>query len=178
MARPLSCQATSDEEAKVMKELLEKISSYNLLNYLLPGVLFVVLADMWTGYSFVQEDVVLGVFLYYFIGMTISRVGSLVLEPVLKGLSFLRFADYEDFLNASKSDKKIELLSEVNNGFRTMAASLILLLILKMWERIQAISSTLQSVESTVLVIVLILLYLFAYRKQTSYLRKRVEGER
>ena len=49
-----------------MKELLAKLSSYNLFNYLLPGILFVVIAEELTKFSFIQEDLVLGVFVYYF----------------------------------------------------------------------------------------------------------------
>ena len=67
-----------------MKDLLDKISSYNLFNYLLPGVLFALLADGLTSYTFIQSDIVVGIFLYYFMGLVISRVGSLAIEPILK----------------------------------------------------------------------------------------------
>ena len=72
-----------------MKEILDKLSSYNLFNYLLPGVIFVVIANKVTHYDFIQDDIVIGAFLYYFIGMVISRFGSLAIEPILKYLSFL-----------------------------------------------------------------------------------------
>jgi len=52
-----------------MKEILDKISSYNFFNYLLPGILFVVITEEFTSYSFIQENLVLGVFIYYFIGL-------------------------------------------------------------------------------------------------------------
>jgi len=105
-----------------MKDILSKLSSYNLFNYLLPGIIFVVLATKVTHYSFIQQDILIGAFLYYFIGLVISRLGSLVIEPLLKCLLFLQFADYKDFLAASKKDEKIELLSEVNNTYRTLRA--------------------------------------------------------
>src|SRR5436190_18350950 len=98
-----------------MKELLDKISSYNLFNYLLPGVLFAALADIVTSYKFVQPDLLVGAFVYYFFGLVISRLGSLVIEPLLKALSFLHFASYEDFIAVSQKDAKLEVLSEVNN---------------------------------------------------------------
>jgi hypothetical protein len=99
-----------------LKDLLSKLSSYNLFNYLLPGIIFVVLAKELTRFFFVQDDIILGAFLYYFIGMVISRFGSLIIEPLLKKISLLKFADYGDFVTASKKDEKIELLSEVNNS--------------------------------------------------------------
>ena len=100
-----------------MVDLLSKISSYDLFNYLLTGIIFVILADSFTRYSFIQQDIAIGLFLYYFIGLVISRVGSLAIEPLLKRIAFLKFADYKDFISASEKDKKIELLSEVNNTY-------------------------------------------------------------
>ena len=67
-----------------MKELLDKLSSYNIFNYLLPGILFSVLASKTTELNLIQIDIILGVFVYYFIGLIISRIGSLIIEPILK----------------------------------------------------------------------------------------------
>ena len=67
-----------------MKELLDKLSSYNLFNYLFPGILFVTIAKETTSLDLLQENIITGVFLYYFIGLVISRVGSLLIEPLLK----------------------------------------------------------------------------------------------
>ena len=50
-----------------MEEILEKISSYNLFNYLLPGILFAVISKEITTYSFLHENIIIGLFLYYFI---------------------------------------------------------------------------------------------------------------
>lgn len=105
-----------------MKDLLDKLTTYNLFNYLFPGVVFVIVASIFTKYSFVQQDIVLGVFLYYFIGLVISRFGSLVVEPILRKLSFVEFVEYGDFVAAAKKDEKIELLSEANNSYRTLFA--------------------------------------------------------
>lgn len=67
-----------------MKDLLDKLSSYNIFNYLLPGVLFAGMSKSVSGYDLVQENLLVGVFVYYFIGMVISRLGSLLVEPLLK----------------------------------------------------------------------------------------------
>lgn len=77
-----------------MKDILEKLTSYNLFNYLLPGAIFAVIAEHVTRFSFKQQDIIIGAFVYYFIGLVISRVGSLVIEPILKWVGFVRFAEY------------------------------------------------------------------------------------
>src|SRR5262245_46621561 len=121
-----------------MKDLLDKISSYNLFNYLLPGILFVVIAQKFTRYSFVQDNLVMGVFVYYFVCLIISRVGSLIIEPFLKKISFVVFADYSDFIIATNADPKIEILSEVNNMYRTIIAMLAAVALLKGYESVSA----------------------------------------
>ena len=116
-----------------MKDILDKLTSYNIFNYLFPGVLFVIIAKATTDYNFIQEDNLLGAFLYYFIGMTVSRFGSVIIEPLFKKIKFLKFRDYKEYVVASKQDTKIELLSEVNNTYRTLNSMMFLLLILKLY---------------------------------------------
>lgn len=160
-----------------MKDLINKLSSYNLFNYLMPGVIFVVLADTLTNYSFVQKDIVLGIFLYYFIGLVISRFGSLIVEPFLKKISFLKFADYKDFITASKEDAKIDLFSEINNSYRTLCSCFILLILLKIVESLADKFQLVQEWTVFSLVVLLLVVFLFAYKKQTDYTRKRVEAK-
>ena len=50
----------------LMTDLIKKLSSYNLFNYLLPGVVFVALSHAFTGYSFVHDNLLIAAFLYYF----------------------------------------------------------------------------------------------------------------
>lgn len=159
-----------------MKDLLDKLSSYNLFNYLFPGVVFVVLANTITHYSFVQQDIVLGVFLYYFIGLVISRFGSLVIEPLLKRFSFLKFTDYKDFVAASKKDEKVELFSEINNTYRTLCACFTLLILLKIFESIENKFLFDKIWVAFFLVVLLLILFLLSYRKQTEYITKRVKA--
>jgi hypothetical protein len=162
----------------IMNELLSKLSSYNLFNYLLPGIIFVVLAKALCGYSFVQEDLVLGAFLYYFIGMVISRFGSVVIEPILKKIKFLKFADYKDFVIASQKDDKIELFSEVNNTYRTLCSMFMILGLLKIYGVIENQISSLKDWYGVGLVVILAAMFLLSYRKQTNYINKRIEANK
>jgi hypothetical protein len=159
-----------------MKEILDKLSSYNIFNYLLPGIVFVVLAGKLTRYSLIQPDIVLGAFLYYFIGLVISRVGSLVIEPVLKKFSFVKFAAYRDFVLTAKSDPKLEILSESNNSYRTLSAMCLLLMALKVYDKVSSYLPRLVKWDAEVLVFLLFLMFLFAYRKQTRYITQRVDA--
>lgn len=158
-----------------MKGILSKLSSYNLFNYLFPGIIFVIAASKVTHYSLIQQDIVIGLFLYYFIGLAVSRFGSLVIEPILRKTSFLCFADYKDFVAASKTDDKLDLLSEVNNTYRTLCSLFILLLLLKLYEVIETKLPFLAEWNVLVLLVLLLIMFLLSYRKQTGYITKRID---
>ena len=159
-----------------MNELLSKISSYHLFNYLLPGSLFAVVATELTHRQFVQQNLVLGLFVYYFYGLIISRVGSLFVEPFLKWVRFLRFADYRDFVAACKKDPKIDELSETNNMYRTLCTLLITLTLLQGIVLLELKYPQLKRAELPVLIAAVFGLLLFSYKKQTGYITKRVKA--
>jgi len=161
-----------------MKELLDKISSYNIFNYLLPGVLFSIIVNKFTHYSLPIDNAFVGAFLCYFIGLIISRIGSLIIEPLLRFYSFLKFADYADFIAASKKDSKIEVLSEVNNTYRTLLTMLTLIPLVKFYEFLESKISGLNEWSPYILILTLLIMFLFSYRKQTDFVRKRVDANK
>ncbi len=161
-----------------MKELLDKISSYNLFNYLVPGILFVYLADRFTSLSLIQENLLMAFFVYYFVGLIISRFGSLIVEPFLKKIKLVKFADYKDFVKISKTDPKLDILSESNNMYRTISSMSILLLIVMLYDVIESYMKSIVQFRPYILVIVLIAIFIASYRKQTSYITKRIESQK
>jgi hypothetical protein len=158
----------------MIKEIFDRLSSYNLFNYLLPGVLFAAIGKKMTGFDLVYDDIVIGLFIYYFYGLVISRLGSLIIEPVFKAIHFVQFASYHDFISASEVDSKLDQLSEVNNMYRTLCSLFISLVALYgihiMEEKCQI------SREKLLIIGMVALLALFAsaYKKQTVYITKRI----
>jgi hypothetical protein len=159
-----------------MKEILDKISSYNLFNYLLPGVLFAFIASKMTGINLLQNDLITGAFVYYFIGLVISRFGSLVIEPILKKAKFVSFADYKDFVTVSQSDAKLDTLSEANNMYRTLMSMFLLLILSGIYSWLTLKFPIIKDCSLIILVILLFIMFLFSYRKQTNYITKRIKS--
>jgi len=157
-----------------MKELIDKISSYNLFNYLLPGVIFSVLATKFTKYSIIQSDILIGAFVYYFIGVGISRFGSLIIEPVLKKVPFLESYEYEDFVTSSKKDDELKILLESTNTYRTLSATFLLLMFFKLFEIIANRLPVLDKFAFVELILFMFIIFIFAYRKQNAYVAERV----
>lgn len=161
-----------------MNEIIKKISSYNLFNYLLPGTIFAYSTSYVSDFNLVQSDILIAAFLYYFIGLVISRIGSLIIEPILRRSRFVIFSSYSDFVKTSKIDDKIDILSEANNTYRTIIALFFSLLALKVYNIIAGCLSISKDLTTIIVIVLIMVLFLFAYRKQTKYITKRIESNK
>lgn len=159
-----------------MENLLDRLSSYNILNYLIPGVLFLVLVDAFDIAPIEENNILLMLFGGYFAGMVLSRVGSVIVEPWFKKWKIVKYAQYKDYLDAEARDSKISTLLLESNMYRTFVAMFLFLLILfgicmipnvKVWLRTPC--------AIVVMIFLMLMLFVFSYRKQSSFIRKRVE---
>jgi hypothetical protein len=161
-----------------MDKLLDKISSYNILNYLLPGILFSFFLDYFTNMkimSQLKDNIFLSMFLFYFLGSVISRIGSLFIEPILEKFKFVQKSSYEDYIEAAKKDSKVEMLSEVNTMYRTFLSLSISLLICYLYEKISSCLNLNRETNFYIFIAIIFILYLFSYKKQTAYIKNRIE---
>jgi hypothetical protein len=157
-----------------VSDFIEKISSYNLFNNLLPGVVFCLLADKFFSFSLIQSDIVVGLFFYYFVGLVISRVGSIIVEPLLKNTKIIEFTKYSEYVAASKVDPKLDTLSEVNNMYRTVIALFVALALLAAYRLIEGLWPPLSQFSGYIATILFLAMFVFAYKRQTKYIRDRV----
>lgn len=160
-----------------MEKLLEKISAYQFLNYLIPGLIFVYSIEYLGIYDLQDDNVLLMLFGGYFAGMVLSRIGSLIFEKYLLKWKFVEFAPYKDYKEAESKDSKITTLSTENNTYRTLLATFFVLFIIYGLNLIPCVSGFMHSKWMWLLVLALFcVLFLFSYKKQTSYVRKSVEN--
>ena len=159
-----------------MQAILEKLSAYNIFSYLLPGLLFVSLGERLTSFSLIQRSWIVGIVLYYFIGLVISRVGSLIVKPILERSGFVKEAPYADYVEASASDSRIGVLSARNNLFRTLCAMVMMLIGLKIGEKVIGILPWGADVYDFIMLAGLFILFLFSYRKQAQAVLRRVRS--
>lgn len=79
--------------------------------------------------DFISDNIISDILIYYFVGMIISRLGSVVIEPLYKKIRIVSFADYPKYIEAEKKDDQVAILSETNNTYRTMVALCVIVLI-------------------------------------------------
>ncbi|MGA1802525.1 hypothetical protein [Rhizobium sp. HT1-10] len=158
-----------------MSEILAKISSYDIFNNLVPGAILAFLLAVLEIYTIDTNNIVVDLVVFYFLGVVVSRIGSLISEPILRVSHFVRYAEYSAFIAASQKDEKIAVLLEVNNQYRTFIA-LMLVTITSYFGRDTVLYYGFSDKTVKVsLVAGTAVLFVLAYRKQTSFIKKRVE---
>lgn len=166
---------------ELLAQLVEKISSYNIVNNLYPGILFVYVLKIMFGTNLLLNNWFENLIVFYFVGMVLSRIGSIIIEPVMKKINIIKYAPYQDYVKASSIDPLVDTLSETNNTYRTLLSTFICVFMYKLGASINEIClkneiTFLQENRDWILLALLILLFVFSYVKQTSYVRKRVES--
>jgi len=155
-----------------MDKLLEKISSYNLLNNLMPGGIFCFLLHRICNIDILGTSIVENLFVYYFIGMVISRLGSILIEPIARKIKLVSYADYNDYITASKKDSKIDTLLETSNLYRTIVAGGLLIIIIRLYICAERQVQVLVYATPYIIVFFLLIIFLISFRKQTEYIKK------
>lgn len=170
---------------EIVNYISAKISSYNIFNNLFPGIIFCSVLTKATRFDFSTNNILEQLFIWYFTGIIISRIGSVFVEDALKRLKFknkpyLVFAEYNQYIAASEAKPFIAILSETNNTYRTIIALLISvgvvylydIFIFNLFAEYFAIGNQLAVLIVGVLLIVL---FVKSYKKQTDYVRQQVE---
>ena len=158
-----------------MDKIIDKISAYNILTNLFPGVVYCFLVEKLFGIPLIQDDLLVAFFLYYFTGMVISRVSSVILEPLLKLIKLVEFVDYKRYISASKEDDQIRILLETSNSYRSMIALLISVVASGMWIEAMSAYPSINNYSHYILACALVILFLLAYKKQTRYIIARIK---
>ncbi|MGH2327771.1 hypothetical protein ACRCD5_05555 [Campylobacter taeniopygiae] len=158
-----------------MGELINKLSNYNIFNYLFPGVIICYCLEKLNIYNIFHKEIIVNAFICYFVGLCVSRISSLIIEPILIKIKFLPREDYKKYIEASKVDNKIELFSEIGNSYRTLMISFLVIPIINGF---MVYPNEWQTNDYKILIIFALLscLFLFSYKKQNSYVVKRINN--
>ena len=67
---------------EILKPIIEKISSYNIFNNLYPGILFIYLLKFMFGINILSDNWFENLIVFYFVGMVLSRIGSIIIQTM------------------------------------------------------------------------------------------------
>ena len=157
-----------------MDSLLSLLNEYELFNNIFPGIIFLYFSNLQNYIPILNKiDIYEKLFLYYFISLIISRIGSLFLEPLFKKLEIIKFADYSKFLKAEEKDSKIHMLVLVNNMYRSFCVVFLFSFFWLIYKNDFLFSTLLPRL---LIILFLFFLFVYSYKKQTEYIKKRVEN--
>lgn len=163
---------------EVVTKLLDKISAYQVVNYIIPGSVLCVLLKHMVGYDIIAFSMIENVIICYFVGLVNSRLGSLILRPILKKCRLVKDAPYDDFVSVEKYDAKLTMLSDINNVFRSFASVMLVLLIAYGIKHIEIIEKYIITNFNWIAILFLLILFVFSIRKQTRFVKDRVEANK
>lgn len=163
---------------EVVTKLLDKISAYQVVNYIIPGSVLCVLLKHMVGYDIIAFSMIENVIICYFVGLVNSRLGSLILRPILKKCRLVKDAPYDDFVSVEKYDAKLTMLSDINNVFRSFASVMLVLLIAYGIKHIEIIEKYIITNFNWIAILFLLILFVFSIRKQTKFVKDRVEANK
>ena len=86
------------------------------------------------------------------------------------------FTPYSEFIAACENDKKIEVLLEIANMYRTLLALFVMLLLCALIAYIDRIFPEASGYWLSASSVALFLLFLLSYRKQVKYLVERTDA--
>ena len=125
-----------------METIIKLLGPYEILTNLIPGAVFYVLTPL----DFLANFMDYGInrfrgtdngllCLCYFFGLIVNRLGSLVFYPLVRKIGFIRYAPYEQFVQAEKCDPihKLQILVTINNFYRSMCSMILTLIFVKVY---------------------------------------------
>lgn len=111
-----------------MEIIISALGPYGIIINLIPGILFYLLAPL-EFQSTVNIDNSIFLFVFcYFIGLILNRIGSLIISPMAQIVGFIKYAPYDQFLQAeevekSRAEHKLQTLVTVNNFYGSITKS-------------------------------------------------------
>jgi hypothetical protein len=163
---------------EILKSFSDKVSSYQIFTFLFPGAVF--LGILKTSYTEEMPELNIWekLFLCYTIGMIISRIGTLVIEGTMiwlnRWINALDKIEYKNIILAERRDTKLNMLIQISNTYRTMAAVFLTILIAAAVNKISSLGFDF-SCDLLWFCVAMILLFVLSFRKQYSYAKKRAD---
>lgn len=154
-----------------MEKIIEKIEVYHFLNYLLPGIIFGAILTKIIQKNFFETNMVIATIEYYFVGLILSRIGSIIIKPVLEKLNIINCVQYEQYINCIKTDNKVELLQREANQYRTYIS---VFLCLTLFEIYYSFTNKTFYVLN-ILFFLLSILFILSYKKQLKFVIERIQ---
>lgn len=155
-----------------MERLLEKIDSYNLFTNIIPGYLMLIFNMYYL--DLFELNIIEQILIAYFIGLTINRLGSIFTEKILLKFTKEKGESYDKYILASNNDKKINVLLQERNTYRTFCTLFIVCIIELIFIKVINIFNLSEYIVILLVSIVFSIIYAISFCKYNKYIADRI----
>ena len=170
---------------EALNTIIAKLGTYHILANLIPGAFFGFTLNFLFGITLPLGSIGEYIVGYYFVGLIIGRISSLVTKRVftrVKGsektlpTQFIEYALYSDYMKAEESTPKLTSLSDMNECYRSLLTCVWMLPVVVGSHWLVQRWHWLSTHWAWVVVILLFALFLWSYKEQTRFIKERVEN--
>lgn len=158
----------------MIEKIIEKLGMYNIFTNIIPGYVFLFVNSYY--FNFKINNVVTITILSYFLGLTISRIGSITIGNILLKFSKEKGELYSKYIEATERDEKIELLLQERNSYRTYSTLFLICFIEYLCNIIRIKYSIPNDICYIIIfvILILILIYSISFCKYNKYIAERI----
>lgn len=155
-----------------MDKIIDKIDKYNIFTNMVPGYLLLI----FNIYYFEIGDLNIGeqIIISYFIGQTLSRLGSIIGQKILLKFTKEKGEPYDKYIIASEKDSKIEILMQERNMCRTLCILFVICIIEIIITKIINICTINNDIIFIILLVIFLVIYTISFCKYNKYISERV----
>lgn len=159
-----------------MENLINSISKYQLAINLIPGYIFAILLQQYAHIVLLEGDVLQDVFVSYFVGLIIGRVGSIIVEGLMCIFdgTYISAPGYDRKIKAERIDPKIEILDRQCTIYRNCCAGCCCVIIGIIINCLFGDGIFLSLGKYILIFLILTVLLLVAMDKQCTYVNNRI----
>ena len=156
-----------------MDKVIDKIDKYNLFTNIVPGYLLL----MFNIYYLKIENLNIAeqIIISYFIGQTLSRLGSIIGQKILFKFTKEKGESYDKYIIASEKDTKIATLMQERNMCRTFCVLFVICIIEIILTKIININSIKSDIILIILLFMLLVIYTISFCKYNKYVLDRIQ---
>ena len=153
-----------------LKSLSEKLSAYQLFNFIYPGAVFLGILSYKGVPLGMLKEIWWFLLASYFLGMTISRFGSIVIESICLKFGWIEKYDIKRYADDIAKNSFTAILLELTNIYRTNCSMGILLFLCTIFKYQQDDKCCMLFVE-----VLFVLLFGISFIKQHHYLEDKLK---
>lgn len=157
-----------------MSDLAYLISNTRIVSCLVPGAMMCVFINNYFRVDFLKNDALFNIIIFYAVGVVIGRVGSIVIEPFFKNIGLIEKDNYARFIEAEERNPKLNTIDEICRFYRSLVALMIIIIVGLIVSFFLKMYSLWISFGALIAAILILVLMVFAYRKQSKYTIERI----